>query len=449
MKSFNTYVDSHVRGFLDELGQVCRQPSVAAQDRGMRDMAELVAGKLRKLGADTRLIPTKAAPPVVYGELGDGPKTLVIYNHYDIQPPEPLELWKTDPFEPTIRDGKLYARGVADNKGNIMARIQAVEAWLETIGVLPLELKWVIEGEEEIGSIHLGQWVNENRALVEDADGCLWESGYKDIAGRPTITLGLKGIYYAELRAHGASRDLHSAFGGIVPNPAWRLIWALSTLKDADDRILVDGFVDHVAAPPAAAVALMEKIPFEEERLREDFQIPAFIRDLTGIELVKKYLYEPTCTICGMASGYIGTGSKTVLPNVAMAKVDFRLVPDLTPELAHELLRQHLDRRGFDDIEIVESEGEYPSRTDPDAPVVRAAVEAVRATYGQDAVVWPTAAGSGPMYVLCEQLGVPAVSFGVGYSGSNVHAPNENIRIQDYIEGIKCVGEFIQRFSAS
>lgn len=447
MQSFDTYVESQADRFLEELQQVCRQPSVAAQDWGIHEMAEIIAGQLQKLGADTQVIATADAPPVVYGEMGEGPKTLVIYNHYDVQPPEPLELWDTEPFEPAIRDGKLYARGVADNKGSMLARFQAVEAWLETIGDLPLKIKWVIEGEEEVGSPHLEQWVDENRTLVEGAGGCLWEFGYKDIADRPVINLGVKGIYYVELRAHGASRDLHSSWASIVPNPAWRLTWALSTLKDADDRILVDGFMNHVAEPPAAAVDLMEKMPFEEEQIKADYQIPAFIRDLTGLELLKKYLYEPTCTICGLKSGYIGQGSKTVLPNTAIAKVDFRLVHDLTPDLAHELLRQHLDRHGFDDIEIVTHGAEHPSQTDPDAPVVHAAVDAVRATYDQDPVVWPTSAGSGPMYPLCEGLGIPAVSFGVGYSGSNVHAPNENIRIQDYVEGIKCMGEFIRRFA--
>ena len=448
MNSFNSYVDSQADRFVEELQQVCRQPSVAAQNWGMAEMADLVVGRLRKLGADPQLVGTEGAPPVVYAELGSGPKTLLIYNHYDVQPPEPLELWETEPFEPTIRDGKLYARGVADNKGSMLARMQAVEAWLETVGELPLKIKWVIEGEEEVSSPHLEQWVAENRALVEGADGCLWEFGYKDIAGRPVINLGLKGIYYVELRARGASRDLHSSLASIVPNPAWRLTWALSTLKDAEDRILIDGYMDYVAEPPPAAVRLMENMPFEEERLKADFQIPAFIRNLTGIELLKKHLYEPTCTICGLESGYTGEGSKTVLPNTAMAKVDLRLVHNLTPDLAHDLLRRHLDRRGFDDIEIVPLGGEHPSQTDPDAPVVHAAVAALRATYGQAPVVWPTSAGSGPMYPLCEGLGIPAVSFGVGYSGSNGHAPNENIRIQDYIEGIKCMGEFIRRFGA-
>lgn len=447
MEAFDMYVDDHAAQFVDELKSMVAQPSVAAQNWGMEDMAELVLERLRALGVEARLVGTEGAPPVAFGELGDGPKTLLVYNHYDVQPPEPYELWESAPFEPAVRDGKLYARGVSDNKGSLLARIQAVESWLATRGPLPLKIKWVIEGEEETGSQHFAQWVDENRALVMGADGCLWEFGYRDIAGRPVINLGLKGIYCVELRAHGAVRDLHSSWAGIVPNPAWRLTWALASLKDADDRIRIDGYMDHVAEPPPAAVELMRNMPFEEERLKDDFGIPKWIRNLSGLDLLKKHLYTPTCTICGLESGYTGEGSKTVLPNTAMAKVDFRLVPDLTPELAQDLLRRHLDRCGFEDIEIVNLGGEHPSQTDPEAPVVDAAVAAARETYQQDPVVWPTSAGSGPMYPLCDGLGIPAVSFGVGYSGSNVHAPNENIRINDYIKGIKCMGAFIQAFA--
>jgi acetylornithine deacetylase/succinyl-diaminopimelate desuccinylase-like protein len=447
MEAFDAFVDKNGDQFVEELKAMAAQPSVAAQHWGIEDMARIVADRLRKLGAEVRLVRTAGAPPVVFGELGAGSKTLLIYNHYDVQPPEPYELWESGPFEPTVRDGKVYARGIADNKGSLLARIQAVESWLATRGELPLTIKWVIEGEEETGSPHFAQWVDENRELVVGADGCLWEFGYRDMAGRPVINLGLKGIYYVELRARAAARDLHSSWAGIVPNPAWRLTWALASLKDADDRILIDGYMDHVAEPPDAAVQLMRDMPFEEERLKDDFGIPNWIRNLSGLELLKKHLYAPTCTICGLESGYTGEGSKTVLPNTAMAKVDFRLVPDLTPELAHDLLRRHLDRHGFDDIEIIDLGGEHPSQTDPEARVVDAAIAAARETYQQDPVVWPTSAGSGPMYPLCEGLGIPAVSFGVGYAGSNVHAPNENIRIADYILGIKCMGAFIHAFS--
>lgn len=446
MDKFNAYVDANAGRFIAELQEVCRQPSISAQNVGLEETARMVLERLRQVGAEARLLQVEGAPPVVYGELGQGPRTLLIYNHYDVQPPEPLELWESDPFDPQIRQGAIYARGVADNKGNLMARLQAIEAWQATQGELPLRVKFVYEGEEEVGSPHLARFVAEHRGLLEGADGCLWESGYKDIAGRPVITLGLKGIMYVELRARGAARDLHSAWATIVPNPAWRLVWALASLKDEEDRITLDGLMDHVAEPTAEDLAMLATIPFEEEKIKADYAIPRFIRGLSGLELLKKHLYEPTCTICGFATGYTGPGSKTVLPHAAMVKVDFRLVPNLTPELVLDLLRQHLDRRGFSDVEIVELGGEHPARSDPQAPIVRAAVEAARAVYGQEPVVYPLMAGSGPMYPLCQGLGIPAVGAGVGHARSSVHAPNENIRLADYIEGIKYVGELLRLF---
>lgn len=398
MDKFNAYVDANAGRFIAELQEVCRQPSISAQNVGLEETARMVLERLKQVGAEARLLQVEGAPPVVYGELGRGPRTLLIYNHYDVQPPEPLELWESDPFDPQIRQGAIYARGVADNKGNLMARLQAIEAWQATQGELPLRVKFVFEGEEEVGSPHLARFVAEHRGLLEGADGCLWESGYKDTAGRPVITLGLKGIMYVELRARGAARDLHSAWATVVPNPAWRLVWALASLKDEEDRITLDGLMDHVAEPTAEELAMLATIPFEEEKIKADYAIPRFIRGLSGLELLKKHLYEPTCTICGFATGYTGPGSKTVLPHEAMVKVDFRLVPNLTPELVLDLLRQHLDRRGFSDVEIVELGGEHPARSDPQAPIVQAAVEAARAVYGQEPVVYPLMAGSGPMY---------------------------------------------------
>jgi acetylornithine deacetylase/succinyl-diaminopimelate desuccinylase-like protein len=447
MNNFKSYVDSHREQFIAELQEFCHQPSVAAQNWGLREMAQKVLARLQKLGAEARLIEVQGGAPVVYGEIGSGERTLMIYDHYDVQPPEPLDLWETGPWNAAMRDGKIFARGVADNKGNLMCRIQAIEAYRAAIGPLPLKIKFVVEGEEEIGSVHLPQFVKENRALL-GADGCLWEAGYKDIDERPVLSCGLKGIVYVELRARGAKRDLHSAAAAIVGNPAWRLTWALATLKDTHDNILIDDFANHVRAPTAAEMDALEAIPFDEEKVKAEYGIRAFVNDLTGIELLKKYLYEPTCTICGLYSGYIGEGSKTVLPNHAFAKIDFRLVPNLTPDLVVDLVKKHLARRGFDDIEIVLTEtGEEVARSPLDAPIVRAAIEAMKAVYPNAPVIYPTMAGSGPMYPLCQQLGIPAVGAGCGWHDSRGHAPNENIRIADYFEGISFVRELIDRFA--
>ncbi len=449
MDKFQQYVETHRDRFVAELQDFCRQPSVAAQNWGMREMADKVVARFKKLGADVRLIPVGDGAPVVYAEIGNGNKTLMIYNHYDVQPPEPLDLWETPPWDAAIRDGKLFARGVADNKGNLMCRIQAVEAYLATVGALPLKIKFVVEGEEEIGSIHLPQFARENRTLLQGADGCLWEAGYKDIDQRPVLSCGVKGIVYVELHARGAKRDLHSASAAIVPNPAWRLTWALATLKDADDHILIDDYQKHVRPPTPAEIDALKTIPYDEAKVKAEYGIPAFIRNLSGIDLLKKLFYEPTCTICGLYSGYTGEGSKTVLPSHAFAKIDFRLVPNLTPELVVNLLRKHLARRGFDDIEVVLTEtGEEVARSPLDSTIVRAAIDAAKQVYATEPIVYPTMAGSGPMHPLCQALGIPAVSAGCGWHDSRSHAPNENIRLADYFEGMAFVRALIDRFAA-
>jgi acetylornithine deacetylase/succinyl-diaminopimelate desuccinylase-like protein len=316
------------------------------------------------------------------------------------------------------------------------------------MGDLPLKIKFVFEGEEEVGSPHLAQFVDENKELLLGADGCLWEGGRTDMSGRPELYLGLKGILYVELRARGASRDMHSSYAPLVPNPAWRLVWALNTLKDEEDRITVDGLMDHVAQPPADELELLDRIPFEGDKIKEDLGIPEFLGGERGTDAMRKLLYSPTCTICGMVAGYTGEGSKTVLPSEARVKIDFRLVPDLEPGLVLDLLRKHLDRRGFDDVDIVSMSGEHPAKSPFEAPVAQAAIQAARAVYGQDPVVYPLMAGSGPMYPLSAALGIPAVSgMGVGHAKSRIHAPNENIRLEDYFRAVKFTGEFLRAFA--
>lgn len=450
MQRFHAHVDANADRFLAELEKLCSQPSIAAQGIGVIETAHMVLQMLKAVGADARFIQVAGAPPVVYGEVGKGEKTLLIYDHYDVQPPEPLEAWDSEPFSPEIREGFLYCRGVADNKGDLVSRLQAIEAYQKTVGELPIRIKFVFEGEEEVGSPYFPQFVAENEELFVGADGCLWEGCRLDMAGRPQLYLGLKGIIYVELRVKGASRDLHSSWAPLVANPVWRLVWALKTLKDQDERITVDGLMDHVVEPPAEELHLLENVPFEDEAIRKDLEIPQFLGGVERIDALKNYLYAPTCTICGIKAGYTEEGSKTVLPNDAMVKLDFRLVPDLEPDLVLDLLRKHLDRRGFQDVEIVPMSGEHPARSSPDAPIVRAAIEAAKVIYGQDPAVYPSMAGSGPMYPLSQALGIPAVSgVGVGHAQSRIHAPNENIRLTDYIRATKYMGEFIRLFATT
>ena len=444
--AFDAHVRARQQEYLAELAALVRLPTVSAQQTAIEETARAVLDRATRAGFAATAERVPGGPPTIVGEQGAGERTLLVYDHYDVQPPDPLAEWTTPPFEPTVRDGFLFGRGTSDNKGNLMARLQAIESYKATVGPLPLRVRILFEGEEEIGSEHLHEFARTHADQLQ-ADGCIWEAGYKDAAGRPTVSLGLKGICYVTLTVRGTKLDAHSSVGGIVPNAAWRLTWALASLKNERGEITVDGLLERVRQPSAADLAVLERLPWDEADFRKIYGIEEFVGGLTGMALKQRYFLEPTCTICGLTSGYQGAGSKTVLPAVASAKVDFRLVPDLTPELVRDLLRAHLDRRGFTDIELTPHHGERPSRWPADSAVATAAVAANRAAYGTEPVVYPLMAGSGPMAQVCDQLGIPAVGFGCGHAGSANHAPNESIAITDYIDHIRAFGRFLHAFA--
>jgi acetylornithine deacetylase/succinyl-diaminopimelate desuccinylase-like protein len=443
---FDAYVRAHERAYIDELKALVRLPTVSAQKSAIDETARAVLERTRRAGIAAESLRVDGGPPTIVGEIGRGDRTLLVYDHYDVQPPDPLDEWKTPPFEPTERNGHLFARGVSDNKGNLMARLQAIEAYRAIFGELPLRVRVLYEGEEEIGSEHLAEFVQRNADRLR-ADGCIWEAGYKDAAGRPTVSLGLKGIAYFELRVRGARQDAHSSVATIIPNAAWRLVWALATLKNDKDEIVIDGLMDAVRKPTPEEIRMLDALPYDEEGTKRIHDVPRFIRGLSGTPLKVKHFFEPTCTICGLTSGYSGPGSKTVLPAVASAKLDFRLVPDLEPELVGRLLRAHLDKRGFTDVEITLFHGERPSRWAADTDVARAAVAACKDAYATEPVVYPLMVGSGPMSQVCDQLKIPVVGFGAGNASSANHAPNENIAVTDYVDHIRAFGRFIHAFA--
>src|SRR3990172_6144759 len=315
MQDVFAYIDQHRDRFIERLQWLCRQPSIAAQNVGVQETAQMVAQLMREVGVTSELYATDGAP-VVYGTAGDRGRTLLIYNHYDVQPPEPLELWESPPFAAEVRDGRVYARGAADNKGNLVARLCAVEAWLRVRGALPLTVRFVVEGEEEVSSAHLHQFVREHRDLIQ-ADGCLWAAGGKDIQENPGLYIGAKGILYVELEARGANRDVHSSQATIVPNPAWRMVWALATLKDRNEQVLIEGFYDDVVEPTREEMEHLRRIAAQrdDELRRRDLGLDAFLLGLSGIQLIKRNLFQPTCTICGIGSGYTRQGSNTMLPS--------------------------------------------------------------------------------------------------------------------------------------
>ena len=435
---------------LEELNEFLRMPSISAQEDeggGFRSCAEWVARKLEEAGAEVRIMETHGHP-VVYAEVGSEGGALLSYGHYDVQPPEPLELWESNPFEPTVRDGNLVARGVADDKGDVLARIQALRLYMGEHGSLPFKLKFFIEGEEEIGSPNLAPFVRSNADLLS-ADACLWEGSMKDEAGRPMIFCGTKGMAYVELRARGASHDLHSMYGGIAPNPAWRLVQALRTIKDENGEITLDGLDALADEPSDKDLETISRIPFDDEALRESWGVEALDRELTDKDALREMLLRPTANIAGIQSGYTGPGSKTIVPSEAFVKMDFRLVAGQSPGPVVELIRSHLRKRNFHDIEVVDLHGVEAAKTPVDSPIVRTAVETWRDLGREDAVVFPTIGGSGPTSLFATELGIPTIMTGnVANSGSRIHSPNESVRLEDYFEAVRYFVRFFERYAS-
>ncbi len=444
MTQIDGYLDQHLEESISELSRLCAQPSVAAQNWGVEECAALVVQMLEKRGFTTQLFQTGGSPVVFAEKKGKSNKTLLFYDHYDVQPPEPLELWLSPAFELTRRDGNLYARGVSDNKGPFVSRLFAIDALLAQEAELPCNIKFIVEGEEEISSVHLPDFVKNHRELLR-ADGCIWEFGSVNEHDVPMQYLGLRGICYVQFRVKTASSDVHSGLGGsIFPNAAWRLVWALNSLKGPDEHIRIPGFYDPVVPPSAHDRELMAAIPETAGYLKERYGIKHFLHGLEGgVELRLAEVFQPTCTICGLTSGYQGAGSKTVLPAEASAKVDFRLVPDQTPEQVFQQLRGYLDSLGFSDIEITLLGGEAPGRTDPEDPFVKLVVDSATPVYGVPMQVVPMTGGSGPNHIFIEHLGAPVCSQGCGYPGSGAHAPNEHIRINDYLRASKHVARIM------
>ena len=441
-------VDSMKDDLLGELEAFLRMPSISAQESeatSFSEYAQWVASKLEEAGATARILETEGHP-VVYAEAGEGEKTLLSYGHYDVQPPEPLELWESEPFEPAVRDGSLYARGVADDKGDVLARIQALRLYSEEHGPPPFKLKFFIEGEEEVGSPNLAPFVRANAELLA-ADACLWEGSMKDEAGRPMIFCGTKGLAYVELRARGATYDLHSMYGNIAPNPAWRLVQALRTIKDERGNVTLDGLEELAEEPSEKDLEAIRNIPFSAEELKRSWDVDTFDRNLSGEEALREMLLRPSANIAGFMSGYTGPGSKTIVPSEALVKMDFRLVAGQSPGPVVELIRSHLRKRGFDDIEVVDLHGVEAAKTPVASPIVRTAIETWEDLGHADAVVYPTIGGSGPTSLIATELGIPTIMTGsVANTDSRLHSPNEWVRLDDYFEAIGYFARFFERF---
>jgi acetylornithine deacetylase/succinyl-diaminopimelate desuccinylase-like protein len=443
------FLNAHLDGYIAETSRLCAQPSVSATNQGTRECAGLVADTLRAHGFNVSTFETPGNPVLVGHADGQSERTLLFYNHYDVQPPEPLELWAKPPFEPVVRDGALYARGAKDDKGELVARLAAVDAVrAANAGHLPCGITFVVEGQEEVGSPHIVEFVRDHPAEL-NCHAAIWEEGGIDPHGNPVISLGNRGVLYIELTVQVLSRDAHSGSASILPNAAWRLLRALSSLKDEHEHILIPGFYDAAKQPSTLDRERLDALPDDEPYLRQTFGVTQFVRGLTG-KALDYAVFEPTCNIAGLTAGYQGEGSKTVIPAKARAKVDFRLVPDQDPLDILAKLRAYLDGQGFKDVEMKRLGAMWPYQAVGDNRFVTLVAHTGQEVYEKPSVIVPLGGGSSPRYAFGAPLGdIPVVGgVGVGYWDNRTHSPNEHVRLVDFQNAARHIARIVVGFAA-
>ena len=459
-----SYIDSRKEDLVADLQSLIRQRSVSAKKQGLEQCAAVVAGIMIKAGIDTRILnlpkdgslgdASSMAPPIVYGEVITKRKTngltrtLMFYNHYDVQPEDPIELWEHDPYEGVIEGDYIYGRGSSDDKGELITRIKAVEYYLKFFGDVPCNIKFLVEGEEEIGSIHLGEYLARYHDELS-CDGVIWEFGYINEQNIPIITLGMKGLLFVELTAVGPNRDTHSSLAVLIENPAWKLVQALNKLTDSTGKILITDWYNEVRDLTESEKAFLQTESFDEIRFKTEYGIQSFLNNVQGTETQKALVSMPTCNIAGMISGYTGEGAKTIIPSTANVKIDFRLVPEMDPLVQFERLKTYLAKNGFDErsLSVRFLHGEAASRTDVNDPFVDIVSESAREVYG-DTKISVSSPATGPMDSFSKNLKVPCISIGSTFIYSKMHSPNEFARTDLLLKTTKCMCSIIDRFAS-
>jgi acetylornithine deacetylase/succinyl-diaminopimelate desuccinylase-like protein len=459
-----SYIDSRREDLVADLQSLIRQRSVSARKQGLEQCAAVVAGIMIKAGIDTRILnlpkdgalddASSTAPPIVYGEVKmkretNGPaRTLMFYNHYDVQPEDPIELWEHDPYEGIIDGDYIYGRGSSDDKGELITRIKAVEYYLKMFGDVPCNIKFLVEGEEEIGSIHIGEYLSRYHDDFS-CQGVVWEFGYINEQNIPIITLGMKGLLFVELTATGPNRDAHSSLAVLIENPAWKLVQALNLLTDSTGKILITDWYRDVRILTESEKALLQTESFDEVRFKTEYGIHSFLNNVQGTEVQDALVSMPTCNIAGMISGYTGEGAKTIIPSSANVKIDFRLVPEMDPLVQFERLKRYLIVNGFDErsLKVRFLHGEAASRTSINDPFVGAVSESALEVYG-DAKISVSSPATGPMHSFSKHLNVPCISIGSTYIYSKMHSPNEFARTDLLLKTTKCICGIMDRFAS-
>jgi acetylornithine deacetylase/succinyl-diaminopimelate desuccinylase-like protein len=452
MQLIKDYVAQHKQRLLDELFDLLRFPSVSADPKYKPELlktADFVAKKLRDAGADKVEACQTDGNPIVYGEkiIDPSKPTVLVYGHYDVQPPDPLELWKTPPFEPTVRDGKIYARGACDDKGQFYMHIKAFELMMQT-GTLPCNIKFMIEGEEEVGSSNLSVFVKQNKVRLK-ADVVLISDTSMISMEHPSLETGLRGLSYLEVEVTGPNRDLHSGvYGGAVANPATILARMIASLHDDNNHITIPGFYDKVLDLTETERKALNNAPYSEEEYKKDLGVDELWGE-TGYTTFERTGTRPTLEVNGIWGGYIGEGAKTVLPSQAHAKISMRLVPNQSSEEITRLFTKHFEKMAPKSVKVkvTPHHGGEPVVTPTDSIAYRAAQKAIAESFGKEPI--PTrGGGSIPIVALFEaELGIKTVLMGFGLDSDALHSPNEKYDIFNYYKGIETIPLFHKYFA--
>lgn len=432
-----SYVDRSLPEMISDLFPLLRQPSISADGTGVAECAELLATVMRQEGISTSVMATRGHP-VVVGQTHPRPgaPTLLVYGHYDVQPVEPVAAWISPPFEPTVRGGRIYCRGSADNKGQLFAQLMACRAWRAVSGRPPINLTFLFDGEEESGSEHLPDFVRDHRDELK-ADAVYLSDGPIDDSGRYRLALGVRGLLAIELEASGAPRDYHSGhLGNLLPNPAWELVELLASMRTEGGRISIGGFYEDVDEPDTPTAKALRDLPVDVADFLERHGVDR-LASLPEPGFFERLMFQPTLNISGLRSGYTGPGNKTIIPATATARLDMRLVMSQDPDKIYDLVRAHVARRA-PNVRLRRVGGSVrPSRTPVDAPVVPLVRRAVQEVTGSPPLLFPSTGGTLPDYVFTQILGLPLVKVPYANADEANHAPNENLDIEHFAKGIK------------
>ncbi|MBF0787578.1 MULTISPECIES: M20/M25/M40 family metallo-hydrolase [unclassified Streptococcus] len=441
--------DRLIQAYFEKLKVLIGKKSIFAQQIGLLDVATYLTEIFEEAGAEVILDDSYAAPFVMATFISPVPdaKTIIFYHHYDTVPADDDQIWTGQPFEVSIRDGYIYGRGVDDDKGHIIARLSAVQKYQAVHEFLPVNIIFIIEGAEESASVDLDKYLKKYQARLTGADLLVWEQGARNVLGQLEIAGGNKGIVTFDMAVKSADLDIHSSYGGVIDSASWYLMAALQSMRDRDGCILVDGIYEKIQEPNERELALVEEFALITSKSVTDLYgltLPPLVADRKTF--LKRLFFEPSLTIEGFSTGYLGQGVKTIIPAQATAKLEVRLVPGLEPHDVLDKIRKHLVTYGFEKVEVTFTLGEMSYRSDMSEPAIINVIELAKRLTPEGVAVLPTSPGTGPMHTVFHALGVPIAGFGLGNANSRDHAGDENVSIADYYSHIELVEELIASY---